>query len=191
MGVDVASSPSNDAKFRRIFDAHAPMVHRYCLRRLSVADANDAVSEVFLAVWRRIEEVPEGDHMLPWILGVARNTVRNAQRSLRRTTRLAARVGDEPTVNAPGPEVQVVRSSEYAEVAAALEGLRPEDQEVIRLRAWEELTASQVATVLGCSVAAAEKRISRASARLTAAVERRRLINRPRAMRKGGDERGS
>jgi len=61
----VTQSPSNEAKFRRIFDAHVSVVHRYCLRRLSVADANDAVSEVFLVAWRRIEEIPEGEETLP------------------------------------------------------------------------------------------------------------------------------
>lgn len=185
----MAPSPADDAKFRRIFDTHVPIVHRYCLRRLSVDDANDAVSEIFLVAWRRIEEIPGGEETLPWLLGVARNVVRNVSRSVRRSERLTARAGDEPMTNDPGPEVQVVRSSEYAEVAAALGTLSPRDREVIRLRAWEELTAPQIAMVLGCSVAAAEKRIARSSARLTAAVERRRLVARPRAIRKGGHDR--
>jgi RNA polymerase sigma-70 factor (ECF subfamily) len=185
----VAPSPSNDAKFRRIFDAHISIVHRYCLRRLCVADANDAVSEVFLVAWRRIEQIPGGEETLPWLLGVTRNVVRNAERSARRSERLTARVGDEPMPHDPGPEVQIVRSSEYAEVAAALAGLKPKDREVIRLRVWEELTAPQIALVLGCSVAAAEKRITRAAARLSAAVEGRRSMARPRLIGKGGDDR--
>jgi RNA polymerase sigma-70 factor (ECF subfamily) len=102
-------------------------------------------------------------------------------------TRLKARVEQEPVPTNPGPEAQVVRRVEYAEVAAALESLNPADREVIRLRAWEELTAPQIAVVLGCSVAAAEKRMTRASQRLTKAVERRKSKVRPRAMRKGGD----
>ena len=64
----MAQSPSNHAKFRRIFDTHVPIVHLYCLRRLRVADANDAVSEVFLVTWRRIEHVPGGEETLPWLL---------------------------------------------------------------------------------------------------------------------------
>ena len=185
----MAQSPSSDAKFRRIFDAHVPIVHRYCLRRLSVADANDAVSEVFLVAWRRIEEVPGGDETLLWLLGVARNAVRNVTRSVRRSERVAARVADEPAVDDPGPEVQVVRSSEYAEVAEALASLKSQDREVIRLRVWEELTAPQIAVVMDCSLSAAEKRITRASARLTAALKRRRLVAVPRVIRKGGNNR--
>lgn len=182
-------SPANNAKFRRIFDTHGPVVHRYCLRRLSIADANDAVAEVFLVAWRRIDDIPGGEETLPWLLGVARNATRNHRRSVRRFERLTARIGDEPIASEPGPEARVVRSSEYEEVALALATLRPLDQEVIRLRAWEELTAPQIAMVLGCSVAAAEKRIGRASARLAAAVKRGRLVGSPRAIRKGGHDR--
>jgi len=183
----LAESPSSDAKFRQVFDAHLSAVQRYCVRRLRPADANDAVAEVFLVAWRRIGEIPADNEALPWLLGVARNVIRNLERSRRRVTRLKARVEQEPVPTNPGPEAQVVRRVEYAEVAAALESLNPADREVIRLRAWEELTAPQIAVVLGCSVAAAEKRMTRASQRLTKAVERRKSKVRPRAMRKGGD----
>lgn len=179
------TSPSADAKFRRIFDAHLPVVQRYCVRRLSTADANDAVSEVFLTVWRRIDDVPGGEETLPWLIGVARNTVRNAQRSGRRSLRLAAKAQAGAIGSVPGPEMQVVRAAEYEDVARALDTLSPDDQEVIRLRAWEELTAPQIAVVLGCSEAAAAKKVSRATSRLTRAVERNTV--RSRAIRKGGD----
>lgn len=183
----MAESPSSDTKFRKVFDAHLPSVQRYCARRLRPADANDAVAEVFLVAWRRIGQLPEGDEALPWLLGVARNVIRNLERSGRRASRLKARVEQEPTPANPGTEAQVIRRVEYDEVAAALESLNPADREVIRLRAWEELTAPQIAVVLGCSVAAAEKRVTRASQRLTKAVERRKVRVRPRAIREGGD----
>ena len=183
----MAESPSSDTKFREVFDAHLTSVQRYCARRLRPADANDAVAEVFLVAWRRIRQMPEGDESLPWLLGVARNVIRNLERSGRRSSRLKARVEQEPTPANPGPEAQVIRHIEYAEVAAALNSLNPADQEVIRLRAWEELTAPQIAVVLGCSLAAAEKRVTRASQRLAKAVERRKVKVRPRAIREGGD----
>ena len=184
----MAQSPSSDAKFRAIFDAHLPMVQRYCTRRLGVADANDAVSEVFLVMWRRIDEIPSGPESLPLLHGVARNVVRNSQRTMRRSDRLIAKAGDEPQRAAASAEMQVVRRSEFDEVAEALGELSEDDREVIRLRAWEELSAPQIAVVLDVSVAAAEKRIARASTRLTKKVEQKRSI-RPRAIQKGGDDR--
>jgi RNA polymerase sigma-70 factor (ECF subfamily) len=185
--VDLAESPSSDTKFRQVFDAHLSAVQRYCVRRLRPADANDAVAEVFLVAWRRIGQIPDGDEALPWLLGVSKNVIRNLERSGRRVSRLKAKVEQEPLPANPGPEAQVVRHVEYAEVAAALESLSAADREVIRLRAWEELTAPQMAVVLGCSVSAAEKRMTRASQRLTKAVARRKVSVRPRAIKEGGD----
>lgn len=185
MAQSPSGSPSRDAKFRGIFDAHLPMVQRYCVRRLQTADANEAISEVFLVVWRRIDEIPGGDETLPWVLVVARNVVRNLQRTSRRSIRLLEKIGREPVVPDPGPEAQVVRATEYEAVAAALETLSTADQEVIRLRAWEELSAAQIAAVLGCSLPAAEKRVARASTRLSRAVERQQSV-RSRAIRKRG-----
>ena len=186
----MAQSPSANARFRNIFAAHFPMVQRYCARRLSVADANDAVSEVFLVVWRRIDDVPGGDETVPWLIGVARNSVRNVARSHRRSRRLSAKIADLPAEVDPGPEIQVVARSEYDEVGAALATLGDDDREVIRLRAWEELSVPQIAGVLGCSLSAAEKRVSRAWSRLADAVESSRR-KRPRELKKGGDDRGA
>ena len=186
----MARSPSNDAKFRGIFDAHYVEVQRYCVRRLNAADANDATSEVFLVAWRRIETVPEGEEALPWLIGVARNVVRNIVRSNIRSVRLASKASDHPTEEHPGPESQVVMGAEFEEARRALALLSESDREVIRLRTWEELTAPQIATVFGCSTSAAEKRITRAWSRLSKAVERNRTV-RPREMEKGGDDRGT
>ena len=186
IGVVVAQSPSKSVEFRRIFDDHFVEVQRYCARRLSPEDANDAVSEVFLVAWRRLDAVPQDEGALPWLIAVARNAVRNARRSQRRAGRLQVRAKQVDDQAIPGPEVLVVQSAEYREVAGALLSLSDDDQEVIRLRAWEELTAPEIAVVLDISLSAAEKRVGRAMARLERAVAKRQKI-RPRAIEKGGD----
>ena len=53
----------------------------------------------------------------------------------------------------------------------ALRTLSDADQEVLMLRAWEGLSASEVAHAVGCSSSAAEKRLARAMRRLEAAVK--------------------
>jgi hypothetical protein len=42
-----------------LFDAHFDAVRAYCIRRLPLAEANDATSEVFLIAWRRLEDIPQ------------------------------------------------------------------------------------------------------------------------------------
>ncbi len=100
-------SPSSDADFRRIFDDCHEAVHTYCLRRLAIEDANEATAEVFLVVWRRLDQVPPGDEVLTWLYGVAHNVVRNYQRGARRYLRVVARVGSmrAPVPEEPAPEV--------------------------------------------------------------------------------------
>ena len=185
-------SPSTELRFNRIYGEHFGAVQSYCLRRLPVADANDAVSEVFFVAWRKIESVPMGEETLPWLYGVARNAVRNSGRSVRRIARLTARLGAVRDVPVAGPETQVVRRSESRRVLNALNGLRPAEREVLRLRAWEGLSASQIADVLGLSLHAAEKRLARAMKRLEAAFgnrsEKSPLVTRPHPIERGGDE---
>ncbi|NNC92385.1 MAG: sigma-70 family RNA polymerase sigma factor, partial [Acidimicrobiia bacterium] len=179
----MAKSPTTDTKFRRIFDEHFQAVTRYCLRRLPVADVNDATAEVFLVAWKKIDRVPGGEEALPWLYGVARNVVRNTSRSTRRSERLTGRLGGLARHHTPDPGAVVVRRQEDKELLDALSGLSPNDQEVLRLKAYEGLTASQIAVALAISPEAAKKRLSRALERLrrVAAVPLSDLSPHPRA----------
>jgi len=167
----VGASPTTDTRFRRIFDEHFEAVTRYCLRRLPAADVNDATAEVFLVAWKKIDRVPAGDDALPWLYGVARNVVRNVDRSSRRSSRVIGKLAALSPPPVPGPEPQVIRRQEDAELIAALERMKSEDQEVLRLRAYEGLTAPEIAVVLGVSSEAAKKRVARALGRLRKVVE--------------------
>jgi RNA polymerase sigma-70 factor (ECF subfamily) len=169
----MALSPAHDVRFRLIYDDTFAPIQKYCLRRLPLPDANDAVSEVFLVAWKKRSSIP--DDALPWLYAVARNVVRNSMRSTRRWRRVVARVHAEPVYPLPGADVQVVRKAEDDALLTALHTLSDADQEVLMLRAWEDLTASQVAHVVGCSAAAAEKRLARAMGRLEGAVKGRHL----------------
>lgn len=164
----MAGQPAIDAEFRRLFHEHFIDIRSYCLRRLPVADANDAVQDTFLVAWRRRDHLPAEPR--PWLFGIARNVVRNAARSAARAERLRERVRSEPTAPVAGPEIHVVRRAEDEELARALDGLGFDDGEVLRLWAWERLSAKEIALVVGCSTSAAEKRLTRARARLATAV---------------------
>jgi RNA polymerase sigma-70 factor (ECF subfamily) len=93
---------------------------------------------------------------------VARNCLANAERSGRRQQRLAARISvvDPPAQTVPGPGERDDALDE------ALEALRPEDAELLRLWAWEQLAPGEIATVLGISDNAASIRLHRARERL-------------------------
>lgn len=181
----------SEAEFKVVYDRHFDAVARYCLRRLPAQSAHDAVSDVFLTAWRRFPSMPRGEESLPWLYGVAKNVVRNVDRSQRRSLRLSARINSEPRYPEPSPELQLVRSEEDAELRRGLETLKPDDQEVLRLRAFEGLSMKQISVAIGCSEEAAKKRVSRALNRLRKAA----AIDKPipfgissRATHQGGEQ---
>jgi RNA polymerase sigma-70 factor (ECF subfamily) len=64
-------------------------------------------------------------------------------------------------------------------VLVALDSLSPADRELLRLIAWEQLSATEAGYVLGCSEAAARVRLHRARGRLARAVTRLEQSERP------------
>ena len=115
-------SPGSDARFRRLYDNSFEPIRSYCIRRLPVSEVNDAVSDVFLVAWRRIDEVPQGEEARLWLYGIARNVVRNAERSRRRRARLQGRLESLSPTTGPTPESVVVRRAEDEEVLRRSKG---------------------------------------------------------------------
>ena len=162
----MAEAGDRRRRLRVVFDEHHDAVVRYCLRGLSRDDANDAAAWVFVVVWRKIDDVPERDAVLPWLYGIARYEVANVRRAARRSTALRTRLGGlaEPAV--ASTEAQVIRRTEHQHVIDALASLSEPDREIVYLRSYEGLSTPEIATALGCSDAAARKRLSRALRRL-------------------------
>lgn len=163
--------------FRRLYNRHYDAVLAYFLRRAGQANAQDLTAEVFLVAWRRLDAVPRGEETILWLYGVAANVAAHQRRSIARSARLETRLRAVPPPNGHDePELQVVRRSEYEQVLAAAERLRPADQEILRLAAWEELPHDQISRLLGVSVSAVDQRLHRARKRL--AKEYRRHFSR-------------
>lgn len=163
-----------DKRFTATYRAHEDAVRRYCRRRLLPDDVDDAVLEVFAVVWRRSDQVPaDVDATLPWLYAIARNVVRNQSRSRVRLRRLKDRVGEMVDTGTISPETLIVRRSEDRLVLDALESLRPNDREILRLKAWEDLDRNEIARVLRITPEAVDMRIHRALQRMEKALELR------------------
>ena len=179
----------DDERFDALYRAYSLDVLGYCARRTSREEAKDATSEAFLVALRRIDDVPEGDRALPWLLTVAKNVISNRNRSSRRRLRLAAKVADDTEATVPGPEPQVVRHSEHERLIAALEKLSDKDREILRLVEWEGLSREQVADMFFVSRAAIDQRISRSYKRLSRmlGVPQRETSTPPVPLEQGGE----
>lgn len=166
----MAEEDPDDARER--FEAIAAEVveplRRFLARRTDPDTAEDVLAETLLVCWRRLDQVPE--NALPWAYGVARNCLANIQRGDRRQVRLAARI----SVVDPPEEAGREAAEPDERVTAALAALRPEEAELLRLWAWEQLGPSEIAEVLGVTPNAVSIRLHRARGKL---VEELRKID--------------
>ncbi len=133
---------------------------RYLRRRTDPTTADDVLGEVLLVMWRRADDIP-AEAVLPWCYGVARGCLANSSRARRRHLRLVRRLADERSQRGDPP-------AEDPRLTAALRALSPDDQEVLRLWAWEELPPREISLVLGITPNAASIRLHRATKRLRA-----------------------
>jgi RNA polymerase sigma factor (sigma-70 family) len=153
-------------RFNALFASYGPDLVAYCgWRAGSQSDAQDAVAEVFLIAWRRLDDVPEGDDGRIWLYAAARRVIANQRRSTRRRRALQERLAREPA-----PVVEP-RSGLDELVHQALRKLGPRDREVLLLAEWEGLDPAQIAGVLGCLTVTARGRLHRARRRFRAAFE--------------------
>jgi RNA polymerase sigma-70 factor (ECF subfamily) len=149
-------------RFELLYRQHFRTVLRYALARAEPERAKDAVADTFLIAWRRLDDVPSDP--AAWLLGVARKVLADQFRADTRRDALAARLA-AAWAQAAGPADQVA----WREAAlAALARLGEPDREVLKLIAWDGLSAAQSAEVLGVSKLTFTVRLHRARRRLAA-----------------------
>lgn len=174
--------------FRGLYEKTHLQVLAYCLRRTSTRDAAmDAASETYVVAWRKFDQlssIPEDDRLV-WLFAVARRVLANHNRSVRRQGRTAERIAGLGDVELGSPEVRAIDAEDRRRVLEALSSLRPDEQELLRLHTWEDLSVEELAEYFGCTQSALHVRLHRARKRLASAFER----TSRRRSRLGGDGR--
>jgi RNA polymerase sigma-70 factor (ECF subfamily) len=152
-------------RFDGLFREHLAGIASYCrCRSRSLADAEDAVAEVFLVAWRRLDEVPTGEEARLWLYGTARRVLANQARAKMRRGRLSEKLSAQP---AP---VETDDDPLAARVQDALAVLNVRDREILLLAGWEELTPAEIAKVVDRPAVTVRVRLHRARARFRAAL---------------------
>ncbi|TDE97236.1 sigma-70 family RNA polymerase sigma factor [Occultella glacieicola] len=156
-----------EERFESLYWTHHRELLAFIRRRTSPNVAEDILAETFVVTWRRIEEVPM--EARPWLFGVARNSIRNYLRADGRQQALRIRLEQEPPEAQPDLSVAI---ASRADLVTAWNLLTDSEQEVIALTAWDDLSNSEAATVLGCTKSAFAVRLFRARRRLLHLLER-------------------
>ena len=150
-------------RFTALYREHHALVRDFAGRRLGADQAQEIVAETFLVAWRRFDDVPGAP--LPWLYRIALYEIAN----FRRRQASALRLRDaliENHVSTPIDSEPSEPSELGHAVAVAFGTLKPRDQEILRLAAWEQLSTVEGAAVLQCSVSAYRMRLHRARIRL-------------------------
>jgi RNA polymerase sigma-70 factor (ECF subfamily) len=165
MSVQPESTDAFEAVVRRA----GPAMLAYARRRVDPATAEDVVAEALLVLWRRRQEIarPTVDDELAWAIGVTRGCLANAQRSARRHLTLVGRLA---SLERPPPVAGPPSTEGDEQLHEALASLSEEDQELLRLWAWDDLKPAQIAVVLGTTPDVVSVRLHRAKKRLSAVL---------------------
>lgn len=167
----------NREAFAELYEEHARSVYNHAFRLTgdwSVAE--EVMGDTFLDAWRGREQLEPGDGTLkPWLLGVATNKARNANRGIgRRLAFLARRPAPDPVADfADEAAGRIDDARQLAAVREVYGRLRRGEQEVLALCVWSGLDYAQAAEAMGIPVGTVRSRLSRARARLRKLTEQR------------------
>lgn len=149
-GLVAAAQRGDHAAFTAIIERHATLVHGYLRARLTrSADAEDLGQEVFLRVYTA-KAVPRGTidlAMRPWLLGIARNVLREHFRATRRrreTAWTALCLDVEDLVGGGEPDGGVF-ADVMGKLPRCLEALGPSARQAIDLYYQDDLRMREIA----------------------------------------------
>lgn len=100
---------------------------------------------------------------MPWLFGVARNTLANHRRAVGRRGEVAARLA---TVVRQATSDHAGATDTGVDVRRALQRLDAVDREIVTLDAWEGLTSAEIGVVVGMPATTVRSRLLRARRRL-------------------------
>jgi len=165
----LAMAGSKPEAFGELFKRHSRSVYAYCARRTGNLDlAEDLTSVVFMEAFRRRRKLQlSSKSALPWLIGVANNVIRNADRSLRRYRSALDRI-PVPANGVSSEEDAMERLGAQEALASALEAisaLTQGEQDVVLLVLWSEFTYADAATALSIPVGTVRSRLASARAK--------------------------
>jgi RNA polymerase sigma-70 factor, ECF subfamily len=148
-GLLAAAQRGDHAAFTSIIARHARLVHGYLRARLArLADAEDLGQEVFLRVYtaKAVPREGAGVAMRPWLIGIARNVLREHARAARRRretawTELCLDIEDLAGANDGGAFDDVM-----GKLPRCLEALGPSARQALDLYYHDDLRMQEIAT---------------------------------------------
>jgi RNA polymerase sigma-70 factor, ECF subfamily len=154
-----------------LLDLHQAAIVRFSTKMCrSTEDAEDVAQETLLTMARGLADFRGESSLSTWLYTIARNHVLKKQRKDATRFEVHAPLLAEGIAAEGDPEYALAELELDRAVEAAILALEPDAREVLVLRDVEGLTASDVATITGQTVASVKSRLHRARLALRAAL---------------------
>jgi RNA polymerase sigma factor (sigma-70 family) len=163
-----------DQAFADIYRRYLPIVLRWCLRETRNREvAADLSAEVFAAALTAAHRYrSDKGSVAAWLLGIARNKLRESRRHGRVEATARQRLGVEPAVITDADLERVDELVSLDEgVRGLVAGLPADQREALLGRIVEERGYDEIAAELRCSELAVRQRVSRGLRRLRSQLE--------------------
>jgi RNA polymerase sigma-70 factor (ECF subfamily) len=185
-GTDQPSDPSqesaelvwrarrgDEAAWEALVHQHQEPVFRLAYLFLGDRDeAEDVAQETFIRAYLALERFDVARPMRPWLLSICANLARNRRRSIGRFFNAVQKLIREE----PQPQLKEGNGLEIRwqsqTLWSAVQRLGQNDQQIVYLRYFLELTVDETAEALGVAVGTVKSRLHRALERLRRVIER-------------------
>jgi len=146
--------------FATLVDAYYARCLRFALHMLSSrSDAEEAVQDTFVRVYRALPKYEERESFEPWLFRILANRCRSAGARERRHSEFVE-YGDVPERSSPSGHDDVIAWRE--EIGLALSALPEEQREAFLMRHVEDLSYEDMSVATGAGVSALKMRVKRA-----------------------------
>ena len=163
-----AAGPQGE--LRAWVEEYGPALRRYFEKRVTPAEAEDLVQDVFLSM--QVRGGADGiDNVKGYLFRVAANVLARRRYSYPSLGRPLAPLDER--IEELSPERVLLGKEALDRLLGALEGLPPRAREALLLHRFEESTYASVARRMGITVSAVERLITRALRQVAANLEAR------------------
>lgn len=155
---------------------HGDAIMQYCLTWLGEGLAEEVTQDVFVTAWGMLPKYRPDAALRTWLFGIARHKCQQTYRNRARRRAIAQTCLEDIRVRAhaeasTSPEDLLAHAAQHTWLADSLAKLRPEDRIVLTMWYWKELPVVEIADIMGKSVAAVRKQLSRAQQRLKELID--------------------
>ena len=147
----------------QIVRTYADMVYRIAYRYMKNSiDTDDVFSEVFLAYFKKERTFESEEHRKAWLIRVTINCAKDFLAQRAQLQQLHEETLSDPTAR---------DADTYMDLYKAIEGLRPEYREVIKLFYLDDLSVKEIAQILNKNENTIKTQLFRARDTLKSALE--------------------